>query len=146
MIWAGLTALTGATLIRARDDGERATSMLIMMLRIGRLGGSLDTRFCARRRKSVCIAGCQPPSPDTSRDDRLIAIPSERGTTVQFKTPGVSIEEIATLPPSIIIGCALTGGHDVGPNFNAHLEYPITPQQIAADAVRAARRGDRPHP
>lgn len=38
----------------------------------------------------------------------------------------------------VIITCAVTGGHN---NFQAHPDYPITPKQIAAAAIEAAKAG-----
>ena len=41
----------------------------------------------------------------------------------------------------VILSAALTGGHDVSPRYPAALNYPITPAQIAADAIAVAKRG-----
>jgi len=41
----------------------------------------------------------------------------------------------------VILSCALTGGHEVSASYPKHLEYPVTPRQIAEDAIRVARLG-----
>lgn len=41
----------------------------------------------------------------------------------------------------VIVTCAVTGEGAVHPRYPAELEYPITPAQIAASAIDAARRG-----
>jgi uncharacterized protein (DUF849 family) len=41
----------------------------------------------------------------------------------------------------VILSCALTGGHEINRNYPAHLNYPVTPEDIAADAIRVARLG-----
>jgi uncharacterized protein (DUF849 family) len=41
-----------------------------------------------------------------------------------------------------IITCALTGGHNsYANNFRGHPDYPVSPEQIANDAIEAARAG-----
>jgi uncharacterized protein (DUF849 family) len=41
----------------------------------------------------------------------------------------------------VIITCAVTGAAPVSPKYPRQLRYPVTPEEIAADAVRAARAG-----
>jgi uncharacterized protein (DUF849 family) len=41
----------------------------------------------------------------------------------------------------VLITCAVTGAAPVSPKYPRDLRYPVTPEEVAADAVRAARAG-----
>ncbi len=46
------------------------------------------------------------------------------------------------MPNPVIITCALTGGHNsYANNFRGHPDYPVTPEQIANNAIEAAKAG-----
>jgi uncharacterized protein (DUF849 family) len=55
-------------------------------------------------------------------------------------TAPIPIDEDQALK-KIILSCALTGGHEIGANYPEHLSYPVTPEQIARDAIAVAQRG-----